>query len=191
MKKLLILLLIGIMLVGCSDESANEEKESDKNNTAETEAAEDTEQEAEKKDVYQIGETAVIRSDMYEFDYEVTVNDFELTREVEGVSIEDFISGARDKQRFAVVDVTIKNITDETYIPNEMFSANFSTIDRESGKMSEDKFFTERDEELAPGEEITGPVVFVTTVDKSDTFLLKYEFLSDEETHFELPNPEK
>ena len=187
MKKVLILLLTGLVLVACSEEGADGEKESDSNDNADTE---DIEQEAEKKDVYQIGETAVITSDMYDFDYEVTVNDFVLTKEIEGVKIEDFLSGASDDARFAVVDVTIKNITEESYIPNEMFSANFSHIDQESGNISEDDFFTERDEELEPGKEITGPVVFLAYVDEADAFLMKYEMMSDEETHFELPNPE-
>ncbi|MDY0395120.1 hypothetical protein RWE15_12680 [Virgibacillus halophilus] len=95
----------------------------------------------DEKKVYQIGETAVITSDMYDFDYQVTVNDFKLVREVDGVKIEDYISGAIDEDRFAVINVTIKNISDEAYVPNEMFSANFSKQGDDGGHTSEDQFF--------------------------------------------------
>ena len=192
MKKIFILFFTVIILAACTNESADEKKDPDTNTeTGEEADAGSTEQGTEKKDVYQIGETAVITSDMYDFDYEVTVNNFELAKEVEGVKIDEFLSGADDTDRFAVIEVTIKNISDEAYVPNEMFSANFSEIDEEAGHISEDDFFTERDEELAPGEAITGPVVFLAGIDEADTFLMKYEVMTDEETHFELPNPEK
>lgn len=191
MKKLFIILLAGVFIAGCNNDEDNKTSASDSKTDQTEEAESEGDKNTEKKDVYQIGETAVITSDMYDFDFEVTVNEFELVEEVEGVKIEDFLSGASDDARFAVANVTIKNITDESYIPNEMFSANFSGIGEEHGDMSEDEFFTERDAELEPGEEITGPIVFLTYVDEADTFLMKYEFLSDEETHFELPNPEK
>ena len=191
MKKLFIILLAGVFIAGCSNDQDNNKTSASESKIDQTKQAESKrDKNTEKKDVYQIGETAVITSDMYDFDYEVTVNDFELSKVVEGVSIDDFVSGAPENERFAVVEVTIKNIGDESYVPNEMFSANFSNIDQESGKISEDEFFTERDKELAPGEEITGPVVFITKVDIADAFLMKYEVMSDEETHFELPNPE-
>ncbi|MBM7597883.1 hypothetical protein JOC34_000240 [Virgibacillus halotolerans] len=190
MKKLFIILLAGVFIAGCNNDEDNKTSASDSKTDQTEEAESEGDKNTEKKDVYQIGETAVITSDMYDFDYEVTVNDFELTEEVEGVKINEFLSGADDTDRFAAIDVTIKNISDEAYIPNEMFSANFSKIDEEAGHISEDEFFTERDEELAPGEEITGPIVFLAGIDEADTFLMKYEVTTDEETHFELPNPE-
>lgn len=195
MRKILFALLLVVFLVGCSDgegDKGDSKTNNEKESTSETaKNVDENNQEKEKKKVYQIGETAVITSDIYEFDYQVTVNDFKLTREVEGVKIEDFIIGAVEEDRFALVNVTIKNISDEAYVPNEMFSANFSDEGEDGGHVSDDQFFTERDKELKPGEEITGNIVFTTRVNYADTFLIKFEGGSDEETHFELPNPEK
>ncbi|MBR7796400.1 MAG: DUF4352 domain-containing protein [Bacillota bacterium] len=189
MKKLLIMLFASLLLVACSDEGDTTKDTGEENNEKATDT--DTSKKEEQKKVYQIGETAVITSDLYEFDYEVTVDDFKLTREVDGTPLDDIISGAEEDGRFAVVEVTIKNISDRSYVPNEMFSANFARMDAKGGETSYDQFFTIGDEELAPGEEIQGHLVYTTRVDYADTFVLKYEFMSDEETHFELPNPEQ
>lgn len=121
------MLLAILLLVACSDKNESMETTEEGNNNPATENTTDadTSEEEDKKEIYQIGETAVITSDLYEFDYEVTVNDFQLTREVDGTPLDDIISGAGEKSRFAVVEVTIKNISDESYVPNQMFSANY------------------------------------------------------------------
>ena len=38
---------------------------------------------------------------------------------------------------------------------------------------------------------MTGHLVYITSVNYADVFLIKYEVMSDEETHFVIPNPEK
>lgn len=144
----------------------------------------------EKKKEYQIGETEVTTSDMYDFDYEVTVNDFRLMKEVDGVKIGDYIGNADGKERFAVVDVTIKNVSDQSYVPNEMFSANLAAEGDRGGDVSEDDFFEVGDKELAPNKKLNGHLVYVVRLKDSKKYTLKYEFTSDEETHFELPSPE-
>ncbi|GEN89649.1 DUF4352 domain-containing protein [Oceanobacillus sojae] len=191
MKKFIFLVLIFLMLAACNNVEENTEMQEKESTDITEETDTVTSEEEEEKPTYQIGETAAITSDLYEFDYEVTVNDFQLTREVDEVPIEDYLIGAREEDRFAVVDVTIKNISDEAYVPNQMFSANFSAIDENGGDISDDEFFTGGDEELAPGEELTGHLVYLTDINYADTFVLKYELMSDQETHFELPNPEQ
>ncbi|MDY7045184.1 DUF4352 domain-containing protein [Virgibacillus sp. M23] len=184
MKRIFIILMLIFVVAGCSNNNEGDNKEKkdvDKEQATETN---------NDKKVYQIEETAKITSDLYDFDYEVTVNDFQLTKKVDGTTIEDYVTGAREEDRFAVVELTIKNISDRAYVPNEMFSANFTEMGAEGGHTSNDEFFTVGDEELAPGEELKGHLVYLTSVDYADTFVLKYEMMSDEETHFELPNPE-
>ncbi|MDY7045180.1 DUF4352 domain-containing protein [Virgibacillus sp. M23] len=194
MKKSLTLLLAILLLVACSDkgdttkdtgEENNEtaiQQDESKNNTTETE---------EQKKVYQMRETAKITSDLYDFDYEVTVNDFDIQNEVDSVKIQDYITGADEGYGFAVVDVTIKNISDESYVPNEMFSANLAKEGDTAGDISNDEFFEVGDKELAPGDELKGHLVYDIPLDDSRKYTLKYEISSDEEIHFVLPNPKK
>ncbi|MFC4663797.1 DUF4352 domain-containing protein [Oceanobacillus aidingensis] len=195
MKKLLLAaLFLSLLLAACSSDSGSGETadtaEEENSETAENENDTDTSDTSEEdKEVYSIGDTAVITSDLYEFDYEVTVNDFYFAEEANGKPMEDIMSTSDDNFKLAVADVTFKNISDEAYVPHDMYSANLSAIDEDGGEISYNEFFPEADEELAPGEEITGPLVYVESVDYADTFLLKFEMMSDEETHFELPNP--
>ncbi|WP_026906270.1 DUF4352 domain-containing protein [Paucisalibacillus globulus] len=184
MKKILTFVILMILLVACSDDNSSN-KDITKNvdqNESDTSSNEDIKE-------YTIGETAIITSDFYGFDYEITVSDFQLTREVDGVKIEDYLSGAVESNRFAVIDVTIKNISDNAYVPNEMFSANFAKETERAGDTDEDQFFTIADEELQPGEEMSGHIVYLLDLDDSQEFRLKYEFFTEEETHFVLPRP--
>ena len=192
MKKYLAILLMAILLIACSDDSNDSSKKDNTSNgeQSETNTNEEVQQGDETK-VYQIGETAVITSNVFEFDYEITVTDFQLTTEVDGVTIEEFVLGADDTNRFAVVDVTIKNITDESIIPHRQFSANFGGEQDLGGEVSYDEFFPEGEEVLEPGQEVKGHLVYTTTSDYADKFILKYEMSSDQETHFILPNPEQ
>lgn len=193
MKKWLMLILAMVVLVACSDKNENTttNEKTDSSDSNEVEAESDTNEEQSNK-IYGIGETAVVTSDLYEFDYEVTVTDFQIMDEVDGENIFDFVLGLEesDPTRFAVVYVTIKNISDEAYVPNEMFSANLSNVDEEAGVVSETQFSTELDQELEPGEEVDSKVVYTYYTDE-DAYWFKYEIMSDEETIFELPNPKK
>lgn len=189
MKKLAIILFATVLLVlaGCSDGSGDTEKSNDNSEQTTKDKKENEKEKSEDKKEYQIGETATITSDSYDFDYQVTVTDFNLTKEVDKVSIQEYVSGAHDSTTFAVVDVTIKNISDEAYIPNEMFSANLAQEGDRAGDISDDEFFKVGDEELQPGDELKGHLVYVVALDNSKEYTLKYEISSDEETHFILP----
>lgn len=180
--------MAAILLTGCSDNE--KDTASDSSKEIENSDALSKNEDKDEERVYQIGETAVITSDIYEFDYEVTVSDFNLTTEVDGDTIEEFVIGADETNRFAVVDVTIKNISEEEIIPNRQFSANLGGKEDLGGITSYNEYFPEGDEILEPGEEVKGHLVYSTTSDYSDTFILKYEISTDEETHFILPNPE-
>ncbi|WP_188453575.1 DUF4352 domain-containing protein [Virgibacillus oceani] len=193
MNKLFILFLtvaLIFVITGCGDDSSEKEK-SNGTNEQKTELNDDNSktQEREGKNVYQIGETAQIISDLYDFPYEVTVNSFELTTEpVDGVKLEEKVLEVGENDRFAVVNVTIKNVSDEAFVPNEMISAQL--IGETVGENSYDEeFFTDRNKELNPGEEITGNLVYLSNnFVKEDTLYLAYEYMAtDEETRFKLP----
>lgn len=195
MKKLLIILLAGIFIIGCSSDGDDTgKKENDEDQATETNEGRDenAESENEKKEVYQIGETAKTTSSSYGFPYEITVNDFKLTSdEIDGYSFEDFHSDPDENHRFAVINVTIKNTGDESFVPNDKISAQL--LSEITSEISYDEFFTERDEELEPGQEITGDLIYMSRNFFEEEFLyLTYEAAAtDEEVKFELPVPEK
>lgn len=94
-----------------------------------------------------------------------------------------------EDDRFAVVNVTIKNISDRSFIPTEKISAQF--LSNNPTETSIQDIFTERDKELEPGSEITGNQVYLSSSESSEEFSIIYEWGSDQETKFELPNPKK
>lgn len=199
MKKLLVSLLtlaVLILMVSCSDDSKdtkNSNQTNDKNEqTTDPNDQDNKEEEDEGKKVYQIGETAQLKSDLYGFPYEVTVNSFELTTEpVNGVKLEDKVMEIGENHRFAVINVTIKNTGEKSFIPNEKISAQLvnETLSENS---YDEEFFTERNKELKPGNEITGNLVYMSPLFfEEDVIYLAYELISSEETRWELPIPEK
>ncbi|WP_146938874.1 DUF4352 domain-containing protein, partial [Cerasibacillus quisquiliarum] len=143
--------------------------------------------------VYQIGETAVIKNDKFDLEYEVTVNDFEISKEINGVKEEELVANAdpEDDGGFLAVEVTYKNISDEAYVPNERFYPVFQPGDGGGGELTDydDMFFPELEKELAPGEEITGKLVYLSAAAIEDYFTLTYEPMQENETWFHLPNP--
>ncbi|WP_170226746.1 DUF4352 domain-containing protein, partial [Cerasibacillus quisquiliarum] len=142
--------------------------------------------------VYQIGETAVIYSEDFDLDYEVTVNSFEIAKEVNGVSIEELVTNVEedDEGGFLAIELTYKNISDEAYTPNERFLPYFGYRGG-GGSLTDydDIFFPELEEELAPGEEITGKLVYLSAAPNEEYFTLTYEPMQENETWFHLPNP--
>ncbi|MBM7597876.1 hypothetical protein JOC34_000233 [Virgibacillus halotolerans] len=194
MKKLLIILLAGVFIAGCSNDDTSNESDTDNDQVTDGNGTEDestdNDDSERRKDVYQIGETAKTTSSSYGFPYEITVNDFEVTTdEVDGYSMDDFDSF--DDDVFVVVNVTLKNTGDKPFIPNDKISAQL--IGELISETSYDEFFTEREEELEPGEEITGNVVYLTdSLYENDVVYFTYEAeATKEEVKFELPVPEK
>ena len=109
-----------------------------------------------------------------------------MTDEVDGVSILIMCWTKKRIPRLRLLMLRLKNISDEAYIPNEMFSANFSDVDQGAGVVAELEFSPELDEELAPGEEVNSKVVYTYDLNEEDTYWFKYEIMSDEETIYEV-----
>ncbi|WP_121604568.1 DUF4352 domain-containing protein [Virgibacillus sp. Bac332] len=192
MKKILIsFLFLGFLflIAGCSDSSDNENESKD---TKETPNEDVGKVENKEKKIYQIGETAEIKSGLYDFPYEVTVNSFELIKEEKnGINPTELYGGELEpEESIAVANVTIKNTSDKSFIPSEKISAQF-LIEGKASQNSFDQFFTERNKELAPGQEITGDLAYFNMYESNKDFQLVYEFKDSQETRFILPNPNK
>ncbi|MBB5147454.1 hypothetical protein HNQ35_002683 [Cerasibacillus quisquiliarum] len=192
MKRILIILITSLLLIvtacGDGDGAENTSATNKKENENTTEKNNDGE-----IPVYQIGETAVIKNDKFDLEYEVTVNDFEISKEINGVKEEELVANAdpEDDGGFLAVEVTYKNISDEAYVPNERFYPVFQPGDGGGGELTDydDMFFPELEKELAPGEEITGKLVYLSAAAIEDYFTLTYEPMQENETWFHLPNP--
>ncbi|GGK09580.1 hypothetical protein GCM10007063_35070 [Lentibacillus kapialis] len=119
------------------------------------------------------------------------MNDFGVTTdEVDGHSLEDYLQGAErtEDTRFAVVNVTLKNTGDEPFVPSEKMSAQL--IGELTYQESWDEIFTERDNELSPGKEITGNLVYISdNLYEDGVVYMSYETGAREEVKFELPVP--
>ncbi|MFD1415141.1 DUF4352 domain-containing protein [Oceanobacillus jeddahense] len=199
MKKIFFMFIFAIILSGCGNSNAENtdtsgdadvESEENSDNEETEEAAEET-NESEEKDIYQIGDTADIISSSYGFSYQVTLNHAELTTDpVDGVSLEDIGDSAEDGGEFLVANVTIKNTGDSPITPIEQLSAQL--YDEEYPRFfSLDETFTERNDELAPGEEITGNLAYAhNSYEDNDVMYLTFEAEAiEEETRFEIPIP--
>jgi hypothetical protein len=178
-KKILLILLAAIFIAGCSD--------NDEDTTSNTQR----EKKDEETRIFQIGETADITTDSAGIPYQVTVNSFELTTDsVDGVSLEDYNITAEDGGEFAVVNVTLKNTGDSSFVPQGHISAILEEQDSTSFYAVAETF-NERLQEIKPGEEITGNLVYTSTYfDDFDVLYLTYETEAiDNETMFELSMP--
>lgn len=192
-----ILLIMGLFTTACSSNNDGEQKE-DANNeqgaaTTEKEKSDDS-SDSNEGNVYQIGETAQTKTSSLDYPYEVTVNSFEITDEdVEGRSLESYNLNPEEGPRFAVVNVTIKNTGDKPFTPNQQMAADLVYGESNGGEQDRDNdFFLERNDELLPGNEITGNLVFTSRyfLDENTLYLV-YERMANEEIKFELPVPKE
>ncbi|MFC0299817.1 DUF4352 domain-containing protein [Virgibacillus soli] len=193
---IIILLILGLFLTACSSNDDGDKKEEPNNEqgapTTDKEKS-DGSSDSKEGNIYQIGETAKTETSSLGYPYEITLNSFEITTEdPKGVSIDDYNYESEDGGRFAILNVTLKNVGDKSFVPNEQISAN---IVYSSGGYEHDRdeeFFLERNEELNPGEEITGELVYTSMKFLNEEKLhLIYEYLANEEIRFELPVPKE
>lgn len=187
MKRFMFMIIVSVfVIVGCN---GNDTEDNDGEDNKDVDSVEDEQQE-----VYQIGETAVGESSSYGFPYEVTVNDFELTTDpVEGQELEDFFSetsSPSEDTRFAIVNISLENTGDEGFIMNNTFTpVLMGEMTNETPEIYAMPTF---DEEILPGEELTGDLVFITdTILQEDGKVDLYFNIHDpnKEFRFELPIP--
>ncbi|MDY0408526.1 DUF4352 domain-containing protein [Paracerasibacillus soli] len=145
--------------------------------------------------MYQIGETAKTETSSLGYPYEVTVNSYEVTTDdIEGKSLENYNLDPENRDRFVVVNVTLKNIGEKSFIPNEQLAADLVFTNGGYEHDLDFDFFLERNNELSPGNDITGNLVYTSTITKlqdQTSLHLVFEHYADEEIRFELPVPKE
>ena len=162
MKKILITFLSALfvlVLAACGSEEGAD--------NTETEASGDQSTSGEfHEGEFEIGETINIQTFPADQPVELTVNDLQLTTEAEGKSIEDYISNPLPEQRLLVADVTITNNGEESIIP----VSELPTTKQEDGSGNDGAktdLFTEFEQPVEPGDEISGTLVFTTSTSNS------------------------
>jgi len=206
-KKLIALLLAAmtiLLLVACGDEdSQNEQAQSndEEENVAEENDDENTssqEADEEGKAMYQVGETAKITSKGYDFEYEATVNEYEITNDSDEYDMDDFyMNYTEDKYKDSYIlisNVTIHNTSDENITPSKHIPMHVSDAGAKAGEDVIYDYFPEFDENLEPGESITGDLITHADIYEPEEFegyWLKFETITANETIWELPNTVK
>lgn len=204
-KKVILLfaIIIAIMvLAACGDDDASSNEVNNSEKVDSGESNNETNNEEASKDeegdkLYQVGETAHITSMEYDFDYEVTVNEYEITNTSDKYDITDYVldfdeEKDSDEIFFLISNVTITNTSDENFTPVKHISMHLSDEGDDAGEIpSFEEGFPEAEENLEPGESITGDMISVIVGwegDFSDSYWLKFETIRDNETIWELPN---
>ncbi|WP_117168155.1 DUF4352 domain-containing protein [Paraliobacillus sediminis] len=177
MKNLIKLIVTGMViafvLVGCNnDDEANETSENqeteDSNEASETageaetdeaegeeSTSEETDSSESKGEILSLGETGTMETILG--DFEVTPTGVKFLEEIEdgGSNVEP------SNEVFIVVDVTVKNIGDEAFESGESITADlFDMSDAGLGNTPGYSSVEDFDGEVAPGEEVSGQLIF-------------------------------
>lgn len=171
-----------LSLAGCNDENENPEDEDMVENQEKTE-------EGSSGGTYEIGDTSQVESYEWEVKYEVTVNSFDQEQAYNGQALDEFVGNAPDTAFLGIVNMTVKNISDEPMIIGEYVHPDVTQGEREGG----DQFIFELSEEdlsteLQPEEEATFDLVYSMITDAEDgKYSLKFENGMPTETVYNLP----
>ena len=193
MKRLLLLALLGVLtLAACGNEEDNTETTDSGAETEYTEESNDESNDSEESnsgDIYEIGDTAQVESFEWGTEYEVTVNSLDQVDEYNGQAVGDIVINAPDTVFLGVVNLTVKNISDEPIVIGEYVYPDIT----EAGKSGGEQFVFDLSEEalnqeLAPDEEATFELVYsMDTEFGADGYHLKFENGMPTETVYNLP----
>lgn len=147
---------------------------------------------------YQVGETGAITSRMYDFEYEATVNEYEITNNSDKYDMNDFyLNYDENKYKTAyiiITNITIHNTSDENFTPSEHIPMHISEEEMDAGEDVIFDYSPEFKENLAPGDSITGELVTpveITELDDFENLWLKFETITESEIIWILPNTVK
>ncbi|WP_188453572.1 lipoprotein [Virgibacillus oceani] len=173
MKKILFLLLAISLVAGCSSNS----KDNDSKNEEEQASKPETQEVA----VHKIEDTVKVKSHDFGFSYEVTLNSYDEKKEYNGKTVKDLVEGeSLTGDSFAVANVTIKNTSDQTFVPMEKLEPVFD-ISVPIGIYKE--LSPKLNNSLKPGDEITVDLVSGSGNNKNNIYLV-FEYMKDEEARF-------
>ncbi|MCK1976307.1 DUF4352 domain-containing protein [Jeotgalicoccus huakuii] len=190
MKKLLLFFVFTLFaLTACGNEE-NTEATDTSEVSEETEDESSNSEEGKSDEIYEIGDTTQVES--YEFDakYEVTVNSLDQVKEYDGQPVEEVIINAPESVFLGVVNLTVKNISDEPIVIGEYVFPDIIESDREGGGEQFIFDFSEEDlnQELAVDEEATFDLVYSMDSELgSGGYYLKFENGMPTETTYSLP----
>lgn len=189
MKKILIILLSGMILTACSnDENVSKQKSGESSTEEETNQSEQTSMEnkeddaAQKepdkesknddKEYYHVGDTANFEeSIMINQPYTLTVNDFTITREFKGEPMEEYLLGFEEDSSFylAIVNVTVTNNGSEAFKFEENSNLSLLEYEREGFNYMLDGVISEElSTDIKSGESLTLDLPFVVNADDSE-----------------------
>lgn len=168
-----------LTLAACGNEAEETDNEEGTDTSTEesTKTEDSSEEEQQSGAVYEIGDTAQVESLEWEIEYEVTVNSFDQVQEYNGQALDEFVGNAPDTAFLGVVNMTVKNISDEPIVIGEYVYPDVTQGTREGG----DQFlFDLSDEdlskELQPDQEATFDLVYSMVTDAEDgQYSLKFE----------------
>ncbi|GAB3051541.1 DUF4352 domain-containing protein [Virgibacillus ainsalahensis] len=188
MKKILIILLSGIVLTACSNDDNVSQQQSTESNSEEeinqleqtsmenkednaTQKEPDKESKDDDKEYYYVGDTAHFEeSVMINQPYTLTVNDFAITREFEGEPMEEYLIGFEEDSAFylAIVNVTVTNNGSETFKFEENSNISLLEYEREGfNYMLEGAIAEELATDIKPSESLTLDLPFIVNTDDS------------------------
>lgn len=193
-KKLLFLLLSGVLVLSACNDDNTDEEVMDESTESTTETSNESEEANEESGdtVAEIGETVDLESFEWEVPYQITVKSVDLVDEYNGEPITEYVSNADENIKFLVANTVIKNTSDEPMITGEYVMPRLGINTDGSGEefifeLSEE----ELSKEIAPGDEVELDFVFIqdnlTVRDPDGNVYLHFEGMTNEQKTYRIP----
>jgi len=164
---IVLIVLSIILVVGCSTDNTNDAENEVGNNSTDNDESNDNEEDAV---MLEIGETGDMKTTVAE--YEMTPTNVEVFDERDGEK------PTNEGDVFVLIDFTLKNTDTESVDPEDIIDLG---VVLEGDEFTSDNywgmdydFVEELEEEIEPGEEVTGQLLF--ELDPSDSYELHFDW---------------
>ncbi|WP_188453574.1 hypothetical protein [Virgibacillus oceani] len=181
MKKLIIVLMLTFIAVGCSNSKEN-------NETSESEDNADQEIATQGK-VYDSNETAKVIDSDSGSTYEVTFNSAKLMEEYNGKTVQEFTGLEEFKSdKYVVINATFKNTSEHPINLKEQINPEFGKYGVESAVLS--NYEMKIDKGIKAGEKFTVDLLYLwQDFDENVKYFLTFENFKENQTHITVPYP--